>query len=216
MQEKVVYVDDEPNSLTAVRRLFIDAPFEFITYTSPMMALAEMKAIYPSVVISDQRMPEMNGIEFLEKVKNDQPETVCIILTGYADLESTMDAINKGHVYGYIEKPWNDSELKNLVQSALNYRTSLFELSSLPDILTDEMLRDPRGRRAIRKMAEAICHQLSQPVMIISGYVHLLQNFVKGDDLSMLYLTNIMLKIDALNELRNKVDRLSKRIGRAH
>jgi response regulator RpfG family c-di-GMP phosphodiesterase len=213
MTEKVIYVDDDVGNLKAVARVFRREPFEFVTFDSPVTALNEIKELRPSVIISDLCMPEMSGIEFLAQAKLDLPETVGIILTGHADLASAMDAINKNHLFGYIQKPWNDDELKGLIRSALEHRHSIFWLNGLPDSIADELMQDPKGNRAIRKLTDAVCHELSQPIMIIAGYVHLLQDLVADDDLTRLYLSNISLKLNTLEELKNKVDTLSKRIA---
>ena len=113
MKDKVLFVDDEQSNLKALKRLFRNEPFDFITYNSPTEALAKIEAIKPAVVISDQRMPEMSGTAFLEQVRNKQPHSVRIILTGHADLKAAMDAINNGHVFRFIQKPWNPEALKN-------------------------------------------------------------------------------------------------------
>jgi two-component system, probable response regulator PhcQ len=75
-----------------------------------------------SLVISDHRMPEMTGVDFLSRVKDISPDSIRMMLTGYADLEASIAAINKGEVYRFITKPWNDEELLLTVKQALEYR----------------------------------------------------------------------------------------------
>jgi DNA-binding NtrC family response regulator len=77
------------------------------------------------VVLSDHRMPEMTGIEFLSRVKDLYPDTVRIILSGYADLDSVIDAINRGAVYRYFTKPWDDEQLRDCVQQAFRHQQLL-------------------------------------------------------------------------------------------
>jgi len=76
------------------------------------------------LIISDMRMPEMNGAEFLTQVVMQWPETIRILLTGYSDMQSTIEAINKGRIYNYCNKPWDDDELKLLVRNALDQKAS--------------------------------------------------------------------------------------------
>ena len=91
MGDKVFYIDDEPSNLTALKRLFRDEAFEFITFDSPVEALNQMETLRPAVVISDQCMPKMLGTEFLERVKDIHSDSVRIILTGNADLAGGHD-----------------------------------------------------------------------------------------------------------------------------
>ncbi len=123
MEEKptILLVDDEQNVLNALKRAFIDCDIEIITTTSPVEALETIKKNDSiSVIISDNLMPEMSGIEFLQKAKVIAPDTVRIMLTGYADLEAVIDAINKGEVFKFITKPWDDNELVDMVLSSID------------------------------------------------------------------------------------------------
>lgn len=108
----ILFVDDEENVLRSLRRLFIDEEnINVFTALSGKEGLEILKNNDISVIVSDQRMPEMSGVEFLEKARKMSPDSIRIILTGYADINAAMDAINKGSVYRYITKPWNDNEL---------------------------------------------------------------------------------------------------------
>jgi len=84
-------------------------------------------------VISDMRMPGMDGVSFLEYVSVQWPDTVRVLLTGYSSLESTIDAVNRGHVYCYIAKPWDDDDLKVTVTQALQHHDVLMENKKLAD-----------------------------------------------------------------------------------
>ena len=112
-------VDDEPNILSALKRLFRPHGYTILTATSGKDALALLDAEHVDLVISDMRMPEMNGAQFLEQVKNRKPDTVRLLLTGYAEMAATVDAINKGGIYRYISKPWEDTAMVDLVREAL-------------------------------------------------------------------------------------------------
>jgi len=116
---KILFVDDEENILKSLKRLFIDEEIEVLTANSGFNGLDIIKDNEISVVISDQKMPEMNGAEFLARVKEISPDSIRIILTGYADINAAMDAINKGGAFRYITKPWNDADLLLLIKDAI-------------------------------------------------------------------------------------------------
>lgn len=117
--ETVLFVDDEQMILRSIERLFIDSPHRIITTDDIEEALEIVGSESVAVVVSDQRMPKMQGIELLEKIKELSPDTVKILLTGYADLPTAINAINSGEVFKFIQKPWDDVNLAALVQEAL-------------------------------------------------------------------------------------------------
>lgn len=115
---KMLVVDDETDNLDLLYRTF-RRDFNVLKADSGINALEVLQAEGEvAVIISDQRMPEMKGTEFLSKTVPEFPDTVRIILTGFTDVEDLVDAINSGQVYKYITKPWDPNELKNVVQRA--------------------------------------------------------------------------------------------------
>lgn len=126
MQEKKYYlllVDDEENILNALCRIFRgDVSYEIITAHNAQDALQKIATIPVDVVISDQRMPGMGGAELLQEIRNRYPDSVRFLLSGYADVEAIISAINEGDIYRFVKKPWNNEELKSLVKGALNQR----------------------------------------------------------------------------------------------
>jgi len=110
-RQTLLIVDDEPNVLKSLRRLFFDTDYRVLTAESGAEGLEMFKKHLIHLVISDFRMPEMDGVEFLTKVKKEYPDTIRMILSGYADVAAVVGAINDGHVYKFIAKPWNDQEL---------------------------------------------------------------------------------------------------------
>jgi CheY-like chemotaxis protein len=115
---KMLVVDDEPDNLDLLYRTF-RRDFNVFKADSGMTALQVLAAEGEvAVIISDQRMPEMKGTEFLSKTVPQFPDTMRIILTGFTDVEDLVDAINSGQVYKYITKPWDPNELKAVVQRA--------------------------------------------------------------------------------------------------
>lgn len=117
-KQKILVVDDEPDNLDLLYRTF-RRDFQVLKADSGMNALQVLAAEGEvAVIISDQRMPEMKGTEFLSKTVPQFPNTVRIILTGFTDIEDLVEAINAGKVYKYITKPWDPAELKAVVQRA--------------------------------------------------------------------------------------------------
>lgn len=115
---KMLVVDDEPDNLDLLYRTF-RRDFNVLRADSGVNALSVLSAEGEvAVIISDQRMPEMKGTEFLSKTVPEFPDTVRIILTGFTDVEDLVEAINSGQVYKYITKPWDPNELKAVVQRA--------------------------------------------------------------------------------------------------
>ena len=118
----LLLVDDEPSVLSALRRLFRLQGYRILQATSGADGLVELRAHAPDLVISDMRMPEMDGATFLEAVRAHDPGIVRILLTGYSDIGSTVAAINRGEIHRYIAKPWDDQDMLLAVRDALARR----------------------------------------------------------------------------------------------
>ncbi len=114
---KVLAVDDEQPSLNAIYRT-LRREFEVIQSLSGRAALEVLKSQEVEVILADQRMPEMTGVEFFRRALEIQPEAVRILITGYTDIEATIQAINEGQIYYYINKPWEPEELRLIVRRA--------------------------------------------------------------------------------------------------
>ena len=115
----VLFVDDEISVLRAIKRSFRIEPYEVITANSGKEALEILSHQHVDVVVSDQRMPEMSGTELLEKIKHRWPGIVRVILSGYADAPSIVDAINLSEVYRFLTKPWDDQAIKKALRGCL-------------------------------------------------------------------------------------------------
>jgi len=131
MAAKILFVDDEPHILNALNRLFMDEPYEIMTFGSPLKALEKMGEEEVAVVVADHEMPEMKGTAFLEKVRDRWPNTIRIILTGHANFENAIAAINKGKVYRFISKPWDNNEFKMTIHNAINHYELLLDNKDL-------------------------------------------------------------------------------------
>jgi response regulator RpfG family c-di-GMP phosphodiesterase len=151
-------VDDEPNILSALRRLLRPHGYQVTIAGSGAEALTIMEAQPFDLVISDMRMPEMDGAQFLEQVRKRWPDTIRLLLTGYADVTSTVDAINKGEIYRYISKPWDDNELLLIVRQALERKALEREKVRL-ELLTarqNEELRDLNANLELKVMERTV------------------------------------------------------------
>lgn len=135
MKHRILMVDDEANVLKALKRLFFDTDYKLFTAESGARGLEICQEEEIDLVISDYRMPEMTGVQFLSKVMELHPHTMRIILSGYADVSAIVEAINDGHVYKFLSKPWNDQDLLTTVQRSLEHFDLLNENRSLLDNL---------------------------------------------------------------------------------
>ena len=127
----ILLVDDEEMILTSIKSFFaIETDYDLLTYTSPVQALKDLDSKIKSVdlVISDYLMPEMDGISFLAEVKKRFPLVPRILLTGYADKENAIKAINNVGLYQYIEKPWNNDDLRLIIKNGLEKTILLKQL----------------------------------------------------------------------------------------
>lgn len=113
---RILYVDDEKNNLLSFKASF-RREFDITTVESGNEGLLTLKSQAFDIIITDQRMPEMTGIEFLERVLDSNPVPIRILLTGYSDIQAVIDAINKGQVYRYMTKPWNEKEINQIIYS---------------------------------------------------------------------------------------------------
>ncbi|ORJ63366.1 secretion system protein E [Geothermobacter hydrogeniphilus] len=116
---RLLFVDDEEPVLKSLQRIFLDENYQIVTAASAEQALELLASQSFQLIISDHRMPGMSGADLLKEVKRQWPEIIRIMLTGHADVQSIMGAVNEGAVYKFITKPWNDEDLRLTVSLAL-------------------------------------------------------------------------------------------------
>jgi len=114
----ILFVDDEPRILTSMRMLF-RGKYNALFATSGQEALARLKQEQVDVIVSDQRMPNMTGIELFREVRKFNDKSMRILLTGYSDLNAIISSINEGEIFRFVNKPWNNDELKETVAQAV-------------------------------------------------------------------------------------------------
>jgi ActR/RegA family two-component response regulator len=119
--QTLLLVDDDVNVLSSLHRLFRRDGYRILTAVSPTEGF-ELLALYPvQVIVCDQRMPILSGTEFLAKVKEMYPDTIRIILSGYTGLEAVLDSINRGAIYRFYTKPWDDTQLRDNIRLAFHH-----------------------------------------------------------------------------------------------
>ncbi len=191
-QHKILFVDDEVNTLSAFKRIFFNYNnIEIFTAINGVEGLKILGINEIDLVISDMRMPYLNGSDFLNYVKNKYPNVLRIMLTGYADMQTTISAINNGEVYRFLTKPWNDEDLKITILKALEYadlkkRSEEMskviwrknrELKVLNDSLEDKVLkRTAQLEKAIdrlRKMTDVLKQNFQEIIILLTGIISL-------------------------------------------
>ncbi|WP_353132901.1 response regulator [Pseudopedobacter sp.] len=138
---KVLYVDDEENNLISFKANF-RMEYKIFTAISGEEALQILDKQKIDIIITDQRMPNMTGVEFLEMVIEKDPEPMRILLTGYADMSAVIDAVNRGKIYHYLAKPWDEEEMHTTIKNAyeaLKKKRELDELNKKLETSNDQL-----------------------------------------------------------------------------
>ncbi|MGN6647956.1 MAG: response regulator, partial [Cytophaga sp.] len=133
---KILYIDDEVNNLAAFKANFRKL-YDIYTAESAEDGRKILESVDIEIILTDQRMPNMTGVEFLESIIPDFPNPIRILLTGYTDMQALIDAVNKGQIYRYLNKPWDEEELKMYINQA----HELYTLRKENADLTKDLLR---------------------------------------------------------------------------
>ncbi len=171
----LLVVDDEPDLVQSVKDL-LRFDYRVLIATRAAEGIQIMQREKVHIVMSDQRMPEMTGVEFLKHLRDSHPETVRLLFTAYADLNAVTDAINQGNVYRYISKPWEPDELKSVLRQAVDYydlqeerRRLILEVQEKNqqlEIANEDLRRANELKRAFIRVAS---HELRTPLTIVMG-----------------------------------------------
>ena len=166
---KVLYVDDEQNNLNGFKATF---RFDYAIFIASNTTQAyEYLEANPgiSVILCDQRMPDKTGVQFFEEVRTAFPNPVRMLITGYTDIESVIDAVNRGHIYRYIKKPWTDNDIRSAIEEANKfYLTNSLLVSKNKEL---QSAYDELG-----KFAYSITHDVRGPLLSIIGALDLARN----------------------------------------
>jgi len=211
---RLLVLDDEENILLSLKRLFISESFGVFTTTDYQEALKVLDKEEIKVVISDQRMPYIQGVEFLEQVKAKQPDIIRILLTGYTDIQAAQDAINVGEVYRFINKPWNGEELKGAIRQAIEHydlvveNKKYFEEMNAKNEELEILNRKLKNLyEAQKEFTETVSHELRTPLASIKATVELVlnENLGKINEGQAKFLNKTKNNVDRLNRLINDI-----------
>ena len=137
-EHTVLFVDDEVNILKAIQRLLRNERMNVLTAARPTEALELLDRTDAQLVVSDQRMPEMSGVDLLSSVRERHPDIVRMMLTGYTEMNIAVEAINRGEIYRLITKPWNDDELKATLRQAFDHFDLKREIKRLNQVTREQ------------------------------------------------------------------------------
>lgn len=185
--QDILVVDDEIDNLDLLKRTF-RREYNVFTANSAAEALRLLETKEFAVIVSDQRMPEMTGVELFQRAREKYPHTIRILLTGYTDINALVDAINMGHVYRYVTKPWSREEIVMTVRRAVeHYETTKYNFRLLDElkIKNAELERSYEELKRLDKLKTRFMvissHELRTPASIISGNLELLMSGAIGD-----------------------------------
>src|SRR4051812_39805858 len=164
----LMVVDDEPHVLGSLHDLF-RKEYRVETFENAPQALRALEDLDPAVVLTDQRMPDMTGVNFLRHVKDRRPDTTRLLFTGYADIKAVIDAINEGHVFRYLDKPWDPDQMELTIRQAVEHHSLLVERRHLIAELQESNARLKEANALKKAFIEVASHELNTPVAVILG-----------------------------------------------
>jgi two-component system sensor histidine kinase/response regulator len=162
---KILYVDDEANNLTAFQASF-RRTYEIYTATSAAEGINILNENQVNVIIADQRMPVTTGVEFFNIVRAAFPDPIRILLTGYSDIEAVINAVNKGEIYRYIQKPWNEFDLQTAIQNA-------YEIYATRQQLKNKIHELEKANDELNRFVYSTSHDLRSPLASVMGILNL-------------------------------------------
>src|SRR5690606_24482938 len=165
---KVLYIDDEMNNLIGFKASF-RLDYQVFIANNTAEALAHLEK-HPDIqiVFCDQRMPDKTGVEFFEEIRTKHPYPIRILLTGYTDIESVIDAINRGHIFRYVKKPWTDADIR----SAITEASQFYAATSMLALKNEEL---EQACQELDKFAYSVTHDMRGPMLSILGSIQLVE-----------------------------------------
>lgn len=201
---QVLFLDDEESILDGMQRLFFKEPFGIVTANNPVQAREILAKEKIKVVVSDQRMPEIQGVVFLKEVKEKYPDMIRILFTGYTDFASAEDAINLGEVYRFISKPWKTVELIATIRQAIEH----YDLIARTKAYNEQIEIANKKLKAMyevqKEFTSTVSHELRTPLASIKTAIDLVAKKTVGD-------INADQE-EVLNRAKKNVDRLKRLI----
>lgn len=197
-------LDDEVNNLDALERIF-RKKYNVLKALTPLEAFNFLDQYQElPIIISDQRMPEITGVEFLEKSITTHPDTVRILLTGYTDIESVIESVNKGQIYRYLTKPWDTTDLLNTVDQALEKYLLKSELKIKNQKLSEALNELQTLDKAKSQFMILINHELKTPLTSIISFSSLLKETLLSEEQN-LFTERIIKSSDKLKRIIDDV-----------
>lgn len=193
---RVLYLDDEENNLRSFKAAF-RREYDVYTADTSEKAFDIVKSIKPQVIFSDQRMPVTSGVEFFNAVRQVFPDPVRILITGYTDINDIIEAINKGHIYRYITKPWNENEIRVAIENAYDLYTTRRTLAQKVEELE-------KSNHELSSFIYRSSHDLRAPVASALGLIQVARHEVK-DEVALEYLEKIEGSADGLDVLVSNI-----------
>lgn len=162
---RVLYIDDERNNLLSFQATF-RRMYQVFTANSAAEGMGILSREKVHVIIADQRMPQSTGVEFFQVVRTSHPDPIRILLTGYTDAEAIVDAINKGEIYRYIKKPWDEFELQNAIQNA-------YDIYVTRQQLKNKIYELEKTNDELNRFVYSTSHDLRSPLASVMGILNL-------------------------------------------
>lgn len=186
---RVLYLDDEEQNLFAFKASF-RREFDIVTTSSAQEAVGYLNDSDFHVVISDQKMPEVSGVEFFELIVQDFPDPARILLTGYADIEAVIDSINKGQIFRYLTKPWDENDVRMSIRNGYDLYRGKVDLRARNTELQ-------KANAELERFVYSASHDLRAPLASVKGVLELA--YQEGGDPTQ-YLHMIEKSVDKLDK----------------
>lgn len=208
----ILLVDDEASILSSLKRVLRPKGYTLITAESGAEGLRLLEENAVDLIISDMRMPEMTGAQFLGKAKERYPEVTRILLTGYSEISSTISAINEGGIYHYLQKPWDEQDILLTVQRALEQQHLRKEAARLNEVVRKQNEELLTFNARLEKQVEARTEEIRQTVMFLENS----QAEIKLNFLTMLKVFSNMIELRSgmLGGQSDRVSALCRKIGK--
>lgn len=169
-QEKItiLYIDDEVNNLSSFKATF---RFDYTIFLAQNTeeALDHLNNYNVQIILSDQRMPEITGVEFFEQIRYSHPMTVRLLITGFSDIESVIESINRGHIFRYIKKPWVELDVKSAIEEAYK-----FYLATA--LLEEKNTSLQKAYNELSKFAYSVAHDLKGPLVSVRSALRIISD----------------------------------------
>jgi signal transduction histidine kinase len=172
---KILYIDDEPHNLVGFKATFRMDYNVHVANSADEGAEILAKNPDIKVILCDQRMPNKTGVQFFEEITSQYPSPVRMLLTGYTDIESVINAINRGHIYRYIPKPWQETDIRSAIEEGYKY----YVTTSMLNVKNDEL---QKAYDELDKFAYSVTHDMRGPILSSLGAIEIAKTSDNMDD----------------------------------